>query len=64
MSERRDFQDRELTCVDCGGKFTWSADVQAFYKEKGFSEPKRCSNCKQAQKEKRASADTERLDKR
>ena len=57
-------QDRELTCVDCEGKFAWTVFEQAFYDEKGFSEPKRCKNCRQAQKDKRASADTGRLDKR
>ena len=53
-------QDRELTCADCGGKFNWSADEQAFYNEKGFSEPKRCKNCRQAQKDRRAGADAEK----
>ncbi len=53
-------QDRDLTCTDCGGKFNWSADEQAFYNEKGFSEPKRCKNCRQAQKDRRAGADTEK----
>lgn len=57
-------QNRELTCVDCGQRFTWSADDQAFHREKGYSEPKRCKACRQAKREKRASADTERLDKR
>ena len=57
-------QDRELTCVDCAGKFYWSTSEQEFYSDRGFSEPKRCQNCKQAMKERCASAYIERLDKR
>ncbi len=53
MSER---QDKQLTCVDCGGKFLWSADEQAFFAEKGFTnEPRRCKTCLKAKKERFAS---------
>jgi hypothetical protein len=44
------FQDKELTCSDCGGKFLHSAKDQEFFAEKGFSEPKRCKSCRQAKK--------------
>ena len=54
MSENREFQDRVLTCADCGQEFTWSADEQAFFKEKGFTnEPKRCKGCRDAKKAQR-----------
>ena len=47
-------EDRELTCVDCGGTFVWTAGEQDFYEEKGFTEPpKRCKSCRQAKKEQR-----------
>ncbi len=56
MNGREDFQDRELTCADCGRRFTWGAGEQAFYGERGFSEPKRCKDCRQAQKDRRGAA--------
>ena len=47
------YQDKELTCADCRGKFTFTAKDQEFFAEKGFSEPKRCKPCRQAKKEQR-----------
>jgi hypothetical protein len=47
------YQHKELTCADCRGKFIWSAKDQEFFAEKGFSEPKRCKDCRQAKKEQR-----------
>ena len=47
------YQDKELTCADCRGKFLFSAKDQEFFAEKGFSEPKRCKDCRQAKKEQR-----------
>jgi Probable zinc-ribbon domain len=47
------YQDKELTCADCGGKFLFSAKDQEFFAEKGFQEPKRCRDCRQAKKEQR-----------
>jgi len=42
------FQDRTLTCVECSQSFTYSADDQAYHREKGYTnEPKRCSSCRQ-----------------
>ena len=42
--------DYEIQCVDCGQSFTFKADEQEFYQQKGFSEPKRCNACRQARK--------------
>jgi hypothetical protein len=50
MSQNANVKDRELTCVDCGASFTWSAEDQAFFQEKGYSQPKRCKPCRQAKK--------------
>ena len=51
MSESEGFQDRTLTCVDCGNEFTWSAGEQAYFREKGLMiPPKRCRNCRRARK--------------
>jgi hypothetical protein len=47
MSEQR------LTCADCGREFAFSAEEQAFFREKGFDPPKRCRECRQARKEQR-----------
>jgi CxxC-x17-CxxC domain-containing protein len=48
------FQDKSLTCADCGAKFTFSVRDQEFYQTKGFTnEPKRCPTCRQAKKSER-----------
>ncbi len=45
------YQDKTLTCLDCGQSFTFSADDQQYHAEKGFSnEPKRCSSCRQSRR--------------
>jgi CxxC-x17-CxxC domain-containing protein len=42
------YQDKTLTCQDCGQSFTFSAEDQAYHAEKGYSnEPKRCPDCRQ-----------------
>ncbi len=46
------YQDKKLTCRDCGAEFTFSASEQAFYAEKGFAnEPGRCPACRAARKQ-------------
>lgn len=41
------FQDKTLTCADCGQTFVFTAGEQEFYAQKGFqNEPKRCKGCK------------------
>ena len=48
------FQDKQLTCSDCGATFTFSAEDQEFFKSKGYTnEPKRCQSCRQARKAER-----------
>jgi len=42
--------DRTLVCRDCGQEFTFTAGEQAFYQERGFSEPQRCKACRSARK--------------
>lgn len=49
-----EYQDKTITCVDCGQEFTFTAGEQAFYAEKGFqNEPKRCSECRAKRKNER-----------
>lgn len=45
------YEDRELTCKECGTTFTFTASEQAFYAEKGFqNDPSRCPSCRAARK--------------
>jgi CxxC-x17-CxxC domain-containing protein len=42
-----EFQDKVLTCIDCGTEFIFTAGEQLFFRDKNFhNEPKRCKNCK------------------
>ncbi len=48
------YEDRTITCADCGQEFTFTASEQSFYAEKGFTDaPKRCKPCRQARKAQR-----------
>lgn len=41
------FQDKTLTCVDCGQQFVFTASEQEFYVQHGVGvEPTRCKSCK------------------
>lgn len=41
------FQDKTLTCRDCGEPFVFTAGEQQFYAERGFqNEPSRCMPCR------------------
>lgn len=45
------FEDKTLTCKDCGNDFVFTAGEQEFYAEKGFvNEPQRCKACRDARK--------------
>ena len=42
-----EFQDKVLTCIDCGTTFLFTAGEQLFFHDKQFkNEPKRCKACK------------------
>jgi hypothetical protein len=43
-------KDLILKCVDCGAEFTWYAADQEFFASKGFTQPKRCKDCRAAKK--------------
>lgn len=50
------YEDKVLTCRECGREFVFSASEQAFYAEKGFqNEPGRCPECRAARKATRGS---------
>ena len=45
------FEDKTLTCRDCGKEFLFSASEQQFYADKGFEhDPVRCPECRRARK--------------
>ena len=45
------YEDKTLTCKECGQEFVFTAGEQQFYAEKGFeNEPQRCKACRDARK--------------
>ena len=45
------YEDKTLTCSDCGAPFTFTTGEQEFYASKGFSnEPRRCPDCRSAKR--------------
>jgi CxxC-x17-CxxC domain-containing protein len=50
--------DKTLTCSDCGMEFAFTEREQAFYAEKGFSEPRRCGSCRASRKAARSGGDS------
>lgn len=46
------FQDKNLSCRDCGANFVFTASEQDFFQQKGFTnEPGRCPDCRAARKQ-------------
>jgi len=56
--------DQELMCSDCGQSFTFSAEDQAFFNERGYSTPKRCKPCRQAKKQEQSGGGYQRSESR
>ncbi|WP_297157641.1 zinc-ribbon domain containing protein, partial [Thermogemmatispora sp.] len=51
MMSYEDYQDRVLTCRDCGQDFVFSAGEQAFFASKGLTNPPaRCPDCRAARR--------------
>jgi CxxC-x17-CxxC domain-containing protein len=45
------YEDKTLTCKDCGVDFIFTAGEQDFYAEKGLTnQPQRCKRCRDAKK--------------
>ncbi|MBI2917164.1 MAG: zinc-ribbon domain containing protein [Chloroflexi bacterium] len=45
------YQDRTLSCQDCGQSFTFTADEQSLFAQKGYTnDPKRCPTCRAARR--------------
>lgn len=51
-----DVSDQTIVCRDCGQAFTFTAGEQAFYAERGYSTPQRCSNCRAERKAQRSAS--------
>jgi len=48
------YEDKTLTCRECGVEFIFTASEQEFYAEKGFAnEPGRCPQCRAARKQRK-----------
>jgi len=46
------FEDKTLTCRECGQEFVFTASEQQFYADKGFqNEPGRCPSCRAARRQ-------------
>ena len=53
-SSSSNFQDKTLTCRECGSEFVWTAGEQDFYQRKGFENPPfRCAQCRAKKKAER-----------
>jgi CxxC-x17-CxxC domain-containing protein len=49
------FEDKSLTCRDCGDTFIFTAGEQGFYLEKGLlNEPQRCASCRSNRRRERS----------
>ena len=41
------YEDKTLTCRECGAEFVFTASEQEFYAQKGFqNQPSRCPGCR------------------
>jgi CxxC-x17-CxxC domain-containing protein len=49
------FQDKKISCRDCGVEFLFTAGEQGFYLEKGLlNDPQRCPGCRSNRRRERA----------
>ncbi len=44
------YETQQLECAECGKTFEFSAEDQEFYAKKGYSAPKRCTECRAKRK--------------
>lgn len=56
-SEKVEFFNLNINCLDCGQDFVWTVGEQQFFFDKGLKNPpKRCKPCKQAKNQRIAAA--------
>jgi CxxC-x17-CxxC domain-containing protein len=52
------FEEKQLQCVECGAAFAFTAEEQAFFQSKGYTnEPKRCPTCRETRRAQRLGSD-------
>lgn len=57
MMSYEGYQDRILTCRDCGQEFTFTAGEQEFFASKGLTNaPSRCPECRRAHRSNQSSS--------
>jgi len=56
------YEEETLRCADCGKEFIWEAEEQEYFREQGFDPPKRCQDCRRANKQRRAERDAKKSD--
>src|SRR4029078_12143489 len=44
------YNDKNLTCADCGQEFVFTASEQDFYSQRGFTEPRRAPSWRPSRK--------------
>ncbi|MDO8688746.1 MAG: zinc-ribbon domain containing protein [Dehalococcoidia bacterium] len=48
------YEEKTLTCADCGKSFAFTVEEQEFHAQKGFTNlPKRCPDCRSARRSER-----------
>ena len=48
------YEDKIIQCIDCGKEFTFNAEEQELFAQRGYeNEPKRCMDCRAAKKQRR-----------
>ena len=58
--DKINFEDKTLTCLECGQDFVFSSSEQFFFWSKGLAEPKRCKPCRM-QRRRTINRETEQL---
>ena len=53
------FQEKTITCSDCGKSFAFTVEEQEQFQSRGYTnEPKRCPECRQARKAQQGSSNS------
>ena len=48
------YQDKKLSCADCGSEFSFTAQEQELFATRGYTnEPKRCPTCRESRRSQR-----------
>ncbi|MEI7833779.1 MAG: zinc-ribbon domain-containing protein [bacterium] len=50
LKEGGSMPDQTLVCSDCQAQYTFTEGEQSFFKEKGFTPPPRCADCRRRRK--------------